>query len=42
MFDAPVFGCEAFRTVEPIHGALEGLVRPAQIGRHQVGIVKVR
>ena len=29
MFDALAFGCEAFRTIEPVHGTVDGLVRPA-------------
>ena len=41
MFHAFPFGSEASRAVAPIHGAVQGPVRPAQVGRHQVGIVEV-
>ena len=41
MFDALPLRREAFRAEEPIHGAVQGLVRPAKIGRHQIGIVEV-
>ena len=41
MFDALAFGREAFGAIEPVHGAVEGLVRPPQAWGHQVGIVEV-
>ena len=41
MFDAFPFGREACWAIESVHGAVEGLVRPAKIGRHQIGIVEV-
>ena len=41
MFDTFALGDEAGAPVEPAHRAVERLMRPAQIGRHQAGIVEV-
>ena len=41
MLDALAFGCKAFRTVETIHGAIEGQMHPVQIGKHQVGVMEI-
>ena len=42
MLDALAFRGEAAGPVEAVHGAVEGLVRPTQVGRHEVGVVEFR
>ena len=41
VLDALALGGEPAAPVEPVHGAVERLMRPAQVRRHQVGIVEV-
>ena len=41
MLDALAFGGEGGATVEAVHGAVEGLVGLAEIGRHEVRVVEV-
>ena len=40
MFNALTFRGKTFGAIETIHGAVEGLVRFVEIGRHQVGVVE--
>ena len=35
------FGCEPATAIEPVHGAVEGLVGLAEVGWHEVGGVEV-
>ena len=41
MFDALALGRETRAAVESVHGAVERLMRPAQVRRHQVRVVEV-
>ena len=41
MLDALALGGEAALAIEPVHGAVEGLMRAPQVGRHEVGVVEV-
>ena len=41
MLDALAFGREASATVEAIHGAVQRVMSPAEVGRHQVWVVEV-
>ena len=41
MLDALALGCEALAAVEPVDGAVERLMRSAEVWRHQVRIVQI-
>lgn len=42
MFHPVPVGREAGRAVQPVHRAVQRGMRAAQVGRHQIGIVKLR
>ncbi len=41
MLDPLALGGEATPAVEAVHGAVERLMRPAQVRRYQIGIVEI-